>query len=419
MRIYLDYAATTPVDPEVEKAMQPYFGKEFGNPGSLHQFGQAALAAVDESRASIARFLNTSSREVIFTGSATEANNLALRGTIRSFWWRYFKERKSDEKPVMPHIVTSTVEHESILETCRDIERRGAAEVSYIGVDRYGFIDVDELKSALRPETVLVSVMYANNEIGTIQQITEITEVIRNWKSSTRAKFGAGLEIGNSIYPLFHTDAAQALQFLDCDVKKLGVDFMTISAHKIYGPKGIGALYAKQFLNSNPHTPSSIITGGGQEHGFRSGTENVPAIVGFAKAVELVARYKERESSRIRALREELWRGILQIASRAERNTPVDSGEGSLPVALPHILSVAFPGVSGEELLFLLDREGVAVSTGSACQARAVTPSHVLKALGVRDEVISATIRFSLGRGTSSQDIAQVHDVLKHIFIKR
>lgn len=387
-RIYLDYAATTPVDPEVVKAMRPYWVRRFGNPGSLHSFGREAQAAVDESRAKIAAFLGCQPREVIFTGSATEANNLAIRGVIRN--WKL----ENRNLTALPHIITTAIEHESVLETCRDLEKTGQAKVTYVPVDRQGYVKLDAFRAALRAETVLVSVMYANNEIGTIQPIAKIAEVIRNWK----------LEIKNSYYPLFHTDAAQATQFLEMDVGHLGVDLMTISAHKIYGPKGIGALYARhrgRFL-------SPVVTGGGQEYGLRSGTENTPYIVGFAKAIELVKANRVQYGRKIKSLRDELWRGIMRFAPEAVVNSPDN--------ALPNLLNVSFRGASGEELLLKLDRSGIAVSTGSACSSRALKPSHVLGALGLPEELIAGTIRFSLGRPTTHQEIISVIQTLKKIY---
>lgn len=387
--IYLDYAATTPVDPEVLKAMAPYFSRDFGNPGSLHEFGQKALAAIDESRAAIASFLNAESGEIIFTGSATEANNLAIRGVIKGYGVR--------DKGYVPHIVTTAIEHESVLETCRDLEKLGEAEVTYIGVSREGFVNLEEVKKALRPETVLVSVMYANNEIGTIQPIREISEIVRGFRPNSL--------FSNLYFPVLHTDAAQAVQFLDCDVQKLGVDLMTISAHKIYGPKGVGALYAR--TNVSGQLLSPIITGGGQEHGLRSGTENVPYIVGFAKAMELARVNREKTSFKFKTLREELWNGIMRFVPSAKRNTPEQS--------LPNILNVSFLGKSGEELLFQLDRAGIAVSTGSACKARSTKPSGVLVAMGLDETLISSAIRFSLGRPTTAVEIKKALGILKEI----
>jgi len=435
-RVYLDYAATTPVDSEVVRAMLPHWTKRFGNPGSLHSFGQEAQAAVDESRAGIARFLGCQPKEVIFTGSATEANNLAIRGTVEGVWSGGYgvggKGYRENGKPVaLPHIVTSAIEHESVLETCGDLEKSGQAEVTYVPVDRRGIIKLDVLEAALRPETVLVSVMYANNEIGTIQPLPAISKIIRNFRNSKheirnpKSETKPNYQIAKlPNYPIFHTDAVQAVQFLDCDVGKLGVDLMTISAHKIYGPKGIGALYlgSKEYgVRSREYGVGSreygvgalrpVITGGGQEHGLRSGTENVPYIAGFAKAIELVQLNRAKSARKIKILRETLRRGIMRFAPTARINSP-DSG-------LPNILNVSFPGVRGEDLLFGLDLAGIAVSTGSACKAKSSQPSHVLKAIDLEEELIGGSIRISLGRPTTHQEIARALRALEKILAEQ
>jgi cysteine desulfurase len=385
-RIYLDYAATTPVDPAVLRAMQPYFSEKFGNAGSLHAFGQEAMAALDRARESIARSIGADFREVIFTGSATEANNLAIRGALK----------KSRIKK--PKIIVSAVEHESILETVRDLEFSRAAEVIYLPVDRNGTVDTGLLKKELDDRTVLVSVMFANNEVGAIQPILEISKVIN--------EFGrAGTP------PLFHTDAAQAFQFLPCTVSELGVDLMTLSAHKIYGPKGAGALYVraqneKRMMDGDARL-RAILTGGGQELGLRSGTENIPAIVGFAKAVELADMAREKESTRIQKLRNLLSEGMLKIYPRAEVNG------GMATKKLPNILNVYFPGRSAEDLLTRIDLGGLAASSGSACRARAAQSSYVIEALGYSKERAGSSVRFSLGRPTSKEEILQTLRILK------
>lgn len=397
-RIYLDYAATTPVTPSVLEAMTPYFSEKFGNPGSLHSFGQEAIAAVDRSREAIAKSIGADFREIIFTGSATEANNLALRGVVKS--------QKSNVKS--PRIIISTIEHESVLETARDLERDGV-EVIYLPVDHNGVVDLEQLKSALNDRTVLVSVMYANNEIGSVQPIAAIGETIREFRTyHTRA------------LPLFHTDAAQAFQYFDCDVNKLGVDLMTLSAHKIYGPKGVGALYVRknpesriQNLESGKRLPDSryqildaLITGGGQEFGLRSGTENVPSIVGFAKATELAIEAREHEAKRVGDLKRTFWNGLKKICPDAETN-------GSREHDAPHILNVYFPERLAEELLTRFDIAGLAVSSGSACRSRAAESSYVIEALGFTKERARRNIRFSFGRLTTEKELDRALAIIK------
>jgi cysteine desulfurase len=421
-RIYLDNAATTPLDSEVKKAMEPYFDATYGNPNSLHWFGQQARAAVDGARETIATAISARFREAIFTGSATEANNLALRGAIKKA--RPTFDVLQPGKPMK--IIVSDIEHDSILDTVKDLEKEGV-EVVYIPVNEYGFVDVQQIKDALDERTVLVSIMYANNEIGSIQPIKEIAEIIKAFRERENAI---------PYYPLFHADAVQAFQFLDCNVNDLGVDLMTLSAHKIYGPKGIGVLYTRT-MDSVTHMHddrmyiiSPRVFGGGQEFGMRSGTENVPAIVGFGKAVELAVARREAEKNRIEQLRQKLWVGINNMHSKAmlngmnldsglRRNDRKGSGDGGeKSSALPNILNVYFPGHRGGELLIALDLQGVAVSSGSACAARSAMPSHVLSAMGFDDERAGGSLRFSLGRHTTEAEVDVVIAALKKVLIK-
>ena len=425
-RIYLDYAASTPVDPHVARAMQPYFTEKFGNPGSLHSFGQEAIAAVDLARERIAKAIDANFRELIFTGSATEANNLALRGAIKAFRFQLlgFSDKeashlKANSYKLKPRVIISAIEHESVLETARDLAQEGV-EVVYLPVNREGFVDLKELERALTPETVLVSIMYANNEVGTIQPIYEISRIIRDCRNS-KFQIPNDKSISNSQkiidskfsilysphYPLLHTDAVQAFQFLDCNVGELGIDLMTLSAHKIYGPKGVGALYARQGLLTTPYSLLPIITGGNQEFGLRSGTENVPLIAGFAESVELAVAYRKKETKRVGILRDALWRGLKKIMPHAEWN-------GGAPV-LPNILNVHFPGRSAEEFLTRLDMAGIAASSGSACRARSLTPSYVLRAMGQSETRVKESTRFSLGRPTTKKDIDNALGVIKNI----
>jgi len=376
------------MDIAVKKAMAPYFSDKFGNPGSLHFFGQEAMAAVDESREKIAKTIGADFREIIFTGSATESNNIALRGIIKNI------PTPNAQRPT-PRIIISAIEHESILETCRDLEHEGI-EIIYLPVDKRGIIDLKKLKESLNEQTILVSIMYANNEIGTIQPIVEIAKIIKEFKEKNNYKL-----------PLFHTDAVQAFQFLDCDINNLKVDLMTLSAHKIYGPKGIGLLYVRA-LTPSPHTLNPIIAGGGQEFGLRSGTENVAGIVGFAKAVELAVKNRKKETRRISKLTGYFWKEI-------KKNCPSAKINGALSNKLPNILNIYFPNQNAQDLLMKFDLNGVAISSGSACSARATKPSHVLKAIGLNDKKIKSSLRFSLGKFTTKEETNHTLKIIKKL----
>ncbi|KKU85403.1 MAG: Cysteine desulfurase [Parcubacteria group bacterium GW2011_GWA2_47_8b] len=429
--IYLDYAASTPIDPRVVAAMSPYFTEIFANPNSLHRFGQEASRAVFVSRQTIARSLGADYKEIIFTGSATEANNLALRGSIKAIQKIQIHSNNSNGNSDIlnrPRIIVSVIEHESVLETCRDLEKEGV-EVIYISVNKEGIVDLKKLKSTLNDRTVLVSVMYANNEIGTIQPIDKISEIIRNFRESRiknqeSRKADSKFIIHNSLFPLFHTDAVQAFQYLDCNVKNLGVDLMTLSAHKIYGPKGIGALYVRDAIqkiqihsnNSNGNSDISdrllapIITGGDQENGLRSGTENVSYIVGFAKAVEIADKVRGPESARVEKLRNYFWRSLQKAFG--SKSIALN---GSLQNRLPNNLNIYFAGRSAQELLIKLDLVGgVAASSGAACATRVNKESHVLKALGFTPARASGSLRFSLGRPTTKKEIDSAVEKLKN-----
>lgn len=374
--------------------MRPYFSLTFGNPGSLHSFGQQAIAALDRGRETIAAVLGADFREIIFTGSATEANNLALRGAIKVF--------KAHYPRVIPKIIISTIEHESILETAEDLKIEGV-EAVYLPVQEEGLVDLRKLESLLDERTVLVSIMYANNEVGTIEPIAEIGNLIKAFK---RKKMVSEKHF-SSLFPLFHTDTSQAFQFLDCGVKKLGVDLMTISAHKIYGPKGVGALYIGEMAKA---AISSIITGGGQEFSLRSGTENVPLIVGFAKAVELIQKNKERETRRLRKLSEYFLEGLKKIYTKVELNGQKEKGE-----RLPNILNIYFPDYEAEDLFLKFDLRGLAVSVGSACRSRSAEPSYVLRALGFTEDRIKKSLRISFGRPTTKSEIDKGLEIIKII----
>ena len=416
-RIYLDYAATTPTAPDVERVMHPFFSRHFGNPGSIHSVGQSASAALDSAREAIAASIGADFREIIFTGSATEANNLALRG--------FFGELRRRGIPwERPRLITSEIEHESVLEACRELEGEGI-EVIYLPVDIEGRVKLDALRSALNERTVLVSIMYANNEIGTVQPISEIGKIISDFRKqavNSKGQMRGSPSFAPSFLPLFHTDAVQALQFLDCSVRDLGVDFMTFSAHKIYGPKGAGVLYAKaQTANSKQQGVkipflSPLLVGGGQEFGLRSGTQNIPAIAGFAKAIELILKDQQEESRRIRRLKTELWRGIKKVCKEAAINGISDPKSAD---CLPNILNVYFPQQNALDLLIKLDLAGVVVSAGSACSARFLKSSHVVRALGCEDARTKSNLRFSLGRPTTEREVAAALRIIAAILTEK
>ena len=384
--IYLDYAAATPLDPAAERAMRPYQADVFGNPGALHRAGQAASAAVFRARRAIAGALGADYREIFFTGSATEANNMALRGVAHA--------ALRDGHVKRPKILISAIEHESVRETAHELERECGVEVVEIPVDTMGKINIDRLQKALDERVILVSVQFVNSELGIIQPIKEIGEIIRSYK----------LKASSSSYPLFHTDAAQAFNYLKCDMKALGADMLTLSAHKIYGPKGIGVLHARCADLLSP-----VIVGGGQESGLRSGTENVPAIVGFAAAVAVAEKTRAKESKRVGKLRDALWKEMLKIVPDAELN-------GSATERVPNSLNVYFPGRSAQDLVIELDISGVMASPGTACSSRTAQPSYVIAALGHSGDRPSASVRFSLGRQTTAAEISQVARIFKKRF---
>ncbi|KKS44360.1 hypothetical protein A2567_01710 [Candidatus Azambacteria bacterium RIFOXYD1_FULL_42_11] len=382
-KIYLDYAATTPVDKEVLKAMMPYFSLKFGNPSSNHSFGQEAIAAIDKAREKISRILNCQFDEIIFTGSATEANNLAIKGLVQNYNYTTFK-RSSVSGRNKFHIISTNIEHESVQESLRELEKLGH-KITHLKVNKDGFISVSDLENNIKNNTLFISVIYANNEIGTIQPVKEIGRLIEKINVKRKEQ---GL---NRIY--FHTDAVQALQFLECRPNWLKADLMTFSGHKIYGPKGIGALYVRR---GTPLIP--IITGGGQEFGLRSGTENIASIAGFAKAVELALKNREKRFKKILDLRNKLLNSIIKYNKDAKTN-------GSLLNRLPNNLNIRFPGVSNETLIIALDQAGAAVSVGSACSSGATTPSHVLTAIGLTEKQAKESVRITLGKDTTEKEI--------------
>lgn len=378
---YLDYAATTPLNPEVFRAMEPYFAEEFGNPSSLYGLGRRAKLAIEESIKKISDTLNCRPGEIIFTGSATEADNLAVMGAARA-------NRRAGNK-----IIASAIEHKAVLSACNALRAEGF-EIVELPVDKHGLVKIGDLKKYLDKKTILVSVMYANNEIGTVQPIREISEIIRKFRGEPKIK-DQGSRTG-AVLPFFHSDAVQALQFLDCDVQKLGVDLLTLSGHKVYGPKGVGALYARRGVKISP-----LNYGGGQQERRRPGTENVPGIVGFGESVRLAKKNRREESARLKKLRDKLEKGIF-------RNIPRILLTGGKTSRLPNFLNVSILDIEGEALLLYLDEKGIAVSTGSACNSESLEPSHVLTALGLPYEYIHGSIRFTLGHGTTENDIDYV-----------
>jgi len=378
-KIYLDYAASTPVDKKVLNEMMPYFSEKFGNPSSVHQFGQEVMEAVDKARSQVADFLHCSTSEVIFTSGATESNNLTIKGVIKA------------TQIENPHIITSAIEHHCVLNSCETAQKDKIADISFIKVNKEGIIDPENIKNAIRKDTILVSIMYGNNEVGTIQPIAEIGKMIKEInKDRENDKL-------SKIY--FHTDAVQAINYLNCNVELLGVDLLSLSGHKIHGPKGIGVLYVKRGTKIR-----STQQGGEQEYNLRAGTHNVPGIVGIGKAISLISENKEKINE-IKKLRDHMINEIL-------KNIPDSRLNGSKEFRLPHNINFSFKGVEGESLLMMLDQEGIAVSTGSACSSASLAPSHVLSAMGISPEIAHASIRFTLGKDTTKEDIDHTLKVL-------
>jgi cysteine desulfurase len=378
--IYLDNAATTPVRPEVMEAMLPYFEEKFGNASSFHSPGKIAKDAMTVGREKIAAIFGCRITEIIFTGGGTESDNLGIIGVARA------------NKDKGKHIITSAIEHPAVLEACRKLAKEGF-EITYVGVDSDGILKLDNLKKSLRPDTILVSIMYANNEIGTIQPIAEIAKILREHRKD------------NGI-PYLHTDACQAAGALDLEIAKLGVDLMTVNGSKIYGPKGIGVLYAKKGVKIEP-----LIFGGGQEKGMRSGTENIPAIVGLAAALELAQKEKEKENERLIGLRDYFIERLLAVLPKSRLNGHAES-------RLPNNVNITIPGVEGEAMVLYLDSKGIYVATGSACSSASLKPSHVLLAIGRKDEDAHSSLRFTLGHKTTTADLDYVLQELPPIVKK-
>ncbi|MBT4651713.1 IscS subfamily cysteine desulfurase [Candidatus Woesearchaeota archaeon] len=368
--IYLDHASTTYLDEEVFKEMEPYFSKNYGNPGSLHYKGLESKEALERAREKVAGLIGSDVEEIVFTSGGTESINLAIKGVALT-------KGKG-------HIITTTVEHPAVLETCRFLEKKGF-KVTYLDVDKDGIVSVKEVEKALRKDTILVSIIYANNEIGTINPVAKIGRVLRK----------KGI--------LFHTDACQAGGALNINVKDLDVDLMTLNGSKIYGPKGIGLLYVKKGVKLEP-----LIHGGGQENGLISGTENIPGIIGFAKALELGQQKREEENGRLVELRDRLVTGVLEKISKTFLN-------GHPTERLPNNANISFLDVEGESILLHLNEKEIYVSTGSACSSKELEISHVLNAIGLKADAAHGSIRFSLGKRTTKGDIDYVLKVLPGI----
>ncbi len=385
-RIYLDYASTTPLDPRVGKVMEPFFTKVFGNPSSIHTEGVVAKKALENARTTVARCLEAHAEEIVFTSGGTEANNLALFGVISTFYLLPSTNFK-------PHIVTTNIEHSSVLEPLRELERQGRVEVTYVPVEADGIVKAENIVSAIKPNTALVSVMYANNEIGTIQPIRKIGQLLVPIRNS---KFILHNSPNEKQYPVFHSDACQAPVYLRCLVNALGVDLMTLDGHKMYGPKGVGVLYVRRNTSLAP-----FLLGGGQERGLRSTTENIPAIVGFAEALRVATAEREKETARVGTLRDMLHSNILNNVGMTEVvvNGSMEKGE-----RLPNNLNISLFDVDTEFLTLKLDAKGIVVSTKSSCLTDE-KESYVVVALGGGPKRAASSLRFTLGRNTTTKEV--------------
>lgn len=376
-RIFLEHAGTTPMRDEVLDEMLPFFKSKFGNASTICSYGREAKNAIEEAREKVAKAVGAQPGEIIFTSGGTEADNWAIRGVLAA---------KSGEGK---HIITSSIEHHAILHTCEELEKQGYS-VTYLPVDKYGMVAVEEVLSAINDDTVLVTIMHANNEIGTIEPIAEIGKAIKMKRQDI----------------IFHTDAVQTLGKIPIDVKDLNVDLLTVSAHKIYGPKGVGALYIRKGTRIKP-----FITGGAQERQRRPGTENVPGIVGFGKAAELVTSDLQTETGRLISMRDRLIKGLTETIPYVRLN-------GHPTKRLPHNVNICFEFIEGESLLLNLDMKGICASSGSACTSGSLDPSHVLLAIGLPHEIAHGSLRLTLGRDNDDEDVEYVLAVLPEIVQK-
>ena len=415
--IYLDHAGGTPMDEGILKAMSLLSSKFFVSPGAIYDLGVKEENIINESRGKIAKCLNAHADEIIFTGSGTESDAMAIIGIITNYELRIRNEKT---KYKIPHIITSKIEHPAVLENCKMLEERGEAEVAYIGVDENGIVKLDELKKMLKENTVLVSIMYANNEVGTVQPIEEIAKIIRHFRKGKSAP--QGLALGSlkarpfpADFPLFHTDACQAMNYLFTEnIEKLGVDLMTFNGSKIYGPKGIGVLYKKRNIKISP-----LYSGGGQEYGLRSGTENVSAIYGIAEALSLANKIKNKESKKLKAIRDY---GIKKILSLGEKTGYKIILNGDREKRLPNNINISIKGISSELLVIELSASDIYVSEKSACESRSEGESHVIRAIrnarGDTSGNDTGSLRITLGRGNKKSDMDVLYKELEKILEK-
>lgn len=378
-RIYFDYAATTPVHPEVVEAMKPYFADVFGNPSSIHSFGREAKEAIEQARDRVASLIGVKNEEIVFTSGGTEADNFAIKGVA-------FATCSAGTRKKGNHIITSTIEHHAVIESCKFLETQGF-EVTYLPVDEYGLVNPEDVRKAINSKTILISIMHANNEIGTIEPIEEIGRIARE----------------KGVY--FHTDAVQTIGHIPINLKELPIDLLSMSAHKLYGPKGVGALYIRKGVKI-----VSFMHGGEQEHNRRASTENVAGIVGFGKACEVANREMEEERKKLVMLRDKLIKEILRIENSRLNGHPT--------LRLPNNVNVSIEFIEGESMLLNLDLKGIAASTGSACSSSALEPSHVLLAIGLSPEIAHSSLRFTMGKYTTEDDVDYLLEVLPPIVQK-
>ncbi len=373
-KVYMDYGATTPVDPRVLKAMEPYFLKNYGNSMSFHSWGVKAKGALEDSREKVASLMNANAKELVFTGSATESDNMALKGIALA------------NKDKGKHIIVSTIEHHAVLEPAGWLEKQGF-EVTHLPVDQYGLVHLNKIENAIRKDTILVSIIFGNNEIGVIQDIKGIGKICRE----------------KGVY--FHSDATQVFGKVPIDVKKMNIDLLTINAHKVYGPKGVGALYIKEGTNIEP-----LLHGGGHESGFRSSTVNVPGIVGFGKVAEIQKKEMKSDAKKQIKSRDKLIKGTLEIEDSHLNGHPTKR--------LPNNAHFWFAYIEGESLMMQLDIHSIAVSTGSACSSGSLEPSHVLLALGLKHEQAHGSLRLTIGKYTKKEEVNYVLEVLPKVVEK-